>query len=145
MGLLDEWINAVKSVDPFEVLKETMLHFHAEIIELNQEQLDKGEKSTGERLSPYSTPYKKYVRQRLGLQTTNKDLNVTGKFRDDMYANPTQLYTIVGSRDFKEKFLEKMEGKEIFGLNEKNLNYLFFELGALDYFVNLYTQKVSDL
>ena len=36
MGLLDEWINAVKSVDPFEVLKETMLHFHAEITELNQ-------------------------------------------------------------------------------------------------------------
>jgi hypothetical protein len=142
MDFMDEWISAARGIDPYEVLKETMTHFHSDIIELNQEQLSEGTKSTSKRLSPYSEPYKKF-RRKLGLQTANKDLKVTGAFWDAMYANPTKLYTIVGSRDYKEKYLEAMEGSEIFGLTEESLNDLFFKRGAADYFVNLYLQKLD--
>lgn len=142
MDLFKEWISAVKSVDPFEVLREVLKEHHADIIELNQLQLDKGIKADGTRLSPYSEPYKK-LRRRMGLQAANKDLKFTGDFRDAMYANPTKDYTIIGSRDFKEKFLEKMEGNEIQGLTDESIESLLWDYGVAEDFTNKYIAKIS--
>jgi hypothetical protein len=135
------WENAIQKVDPYEVLKRVLISHHVDIIELNQEQLGKGIKSTGERLAPYSPAYAK-IRAKKGLQTANTDFKVKGDFWDGIYANPSKLETIIGSRDFKEKFLEKRDGKDVFSLTPESIEKLLWERGVADDFITEYTNAL---
>ena len=141
---IHSWENAIQKVDPYEVLRLVLIAHHTDIIELNQEQLDKGLKSDVSQLKPYTSPYAK-KRKKWGLKTSPTDFKVTGEFQDDMYANSLKYETIVGSRDFKTKYLENRDSNKIFALTKENIDKLLWEKGVADDFASLYTKTLLSL
>lgn len=145
MEELEAWVQAVERTDPYEVLQKVMNAHRNDIIELNREQLSRGIKSTGERLSPYRSELYKKKRQRAGLQTKDKDLKFTGTLWGQMYSLAFEKFTEVGSKDKKEIWVEGMEGTEIWGLTDESIDKLLFDYGALQDFIDLYIQQINDL
>ena len=135
------WKQAVNKVDPFMVLAEVLTKHHVDIIDLNQEQLDQGIKSTGDRLTDYSDIWAR-IRKKKGLQVSNKDLKFTGKLRNKMYVSPYKMYTEIGSKDPKAGEVEDMNSNDIWSLTPENMDKLLWERGVADDFITLYTSKL---
>ena len=143
--ILDQWIGAFQEIKSSVVLKDILNAHHVDIIDLNQEQLKKGIKSTDGRLSPYSTSYAKRKRK----PRIPKTLYDTGDFYDNIYSSSVDLYTIVGSKDSKAKYIEAQEAyksgdspDDIYGLTDENLDILLYEYHVFDEFADQYVSKL---
>jgi len=98
----------------------------AEVLDANtQEQLfEKGETATGAPVEPGYRPFTVSIKRQKGQPTNRVTLRDTGDFHDSFFVNYGDNYFAIGARDDKVEKLERKYGKEIFGLNEENLQDL---------------------
>jgi hypothetical protein len=95
--------------------------------DLNRKQLSEGIRADDEKMHwmqdnhyPYVKPYAR-IRENMGLQTDFVDLKVTGDFWNSIDVIPENDEVIFFSMDDKAQYLEENYSKEIFGINDKNL------------------------
>jgi hypothetical protein len=140
--MLEDWIEEVNNIDLGEVIKESVLQFEDVILQMNKEQLDKGESSEGWHFSPYSAPYAKW-RQKRGLQTANKDFKVTGEFRDDFYLLAFNKFYEVGSKNRKAEWLENKWSNDLYNLTDENKDRLLWEKGLADVIIDNFINRIN--
>lgn len=141
--MFTEWKSAFKNLDIGVIIGQVMDSRQKDLVGLNQDQLKKGQKSTGENLSnPYSKSHASKRRKR-GLQTGHKDLLFSGDFHGGMYARADNVATEFGSDDDKEALMEWMEGDEIFSLTDESLNKFLYEMGGADDIVAKVTEFLT--
>ena len=114
------------NIDFNAILKRVLERHESDIQELNQEQLLKGERSDGSKLSPYTPAYAK----RKGKPLTPKTLKDKGGFHEGIFTSFFEKAFNVESSDWKNDFLESKWGPKLFGLNKKNLTRLLGEMGV---------------
>jgi len=138
------------------IVKQTMSdkELQAQMIRLNQEQLDKGLDSLGQRIESLSAiqqnsgyPYSMLtvkLRGEQGLQVDNVDLKDTGAFWDSMDVNVSDTETEIiadwniHGEDIRENFSRNFE---FLGLQDKKLNE-FIQWYFLDLFEQLLKQSI---
>lgn len=111
-----------------KIVRQTVNDNKKEIISRNQGQLAEGLDSNDKKLGKYkSKPYIK-KRELKGKQIEFVDLNFTGKWQGGFYAKFDKNGISIGSKKKKmwgdEDVLVHHWGEDIFGLNEKNFDWL---------------------
>jgi len=98
----------------------------AEVLDANtQEQLfEKGETAEGQPIAPGYRPLTVTIKRQKGQPTNRVTLRDTGDFHRSFFVNYGDNYFAIGAKDDKAEKLERKYGKEIFGLNEENLQDL---------------------
>lgn len=98
------------------------------LVSLNQEQLLKGQKSDGSRTEKYKddgsayNPNYYFAKAKKGGGDANpfRDYFNSGEFFSEMFAKSENGLVYFGSNDSKTRFLDAVEGVEMFGLTEDN-------------------------
>lgn len=93
------------------------------MVELNREQLDKGQKSDGTLLPPYA-PSTVKRKAKKGQQTAPMNLKDKGDFRQGMRVRTFAKKSEIFSTDDKNALLQNKYGRAIFGLLPGNLAFV---------------------
>jgi hypothetical protein len=115
--MIEEWGHI--KVDTDKIWKDSINELKTQIISMNQNQLLAGFDAKGMKLPPYSSPYAR----RKGKPIQPKTLKDKGSFHKGFYALAFDEFVEIGSRDWKESFLESKWGN-IHGLTDENLQEL---------------------
>jgi hypothetical protein len=112
----------LQRMNPLGALQEAIIANHAEIIDINQEQLAKGENAEGRDMGTYSEMWQSMK------PTGPKPINLkdTGEYQSAMYLQVDNEKTEIRSRDWKERVLNeyvkrKSSGTPL-GISKGNIN-----------------------
>jgi len=126
MNAIEEKIKQLESFqkDVEGITIELSKEYKAEIIDMNTAQLEDGKEATGQSISPGYRPLTIRIKREKGQPTNKVTLKDTGEFHKqfDLVFFPTSF--VIVSDDDKAQKLERKYGKDIYGLNEKNLQEL---------------------
>lgn len=115
LSQLDEGIKGQE-----EEISKIIRESEKEILDLNKQQLFKGEDATGKSLGEYIS--KSYAKFKLLLNPLGVvDLMLTGKFYDGFFLKKYSFPIKIDSKDPKRDALVKRKGENIFGLNEESI------------------------
>lgn len=119
MSIVLKQLKILKSIDLDQVAIDTIKDHEKEIINLNRDQLRKGQKSDGDMPAYPGLGYLNYKRSLPTYFAGNKtDLYVTGDFQKEMRMRISGKEIEIYSSDWKETSLLERYGEEIFELNE---------------------------
>lgn len=131
MGLLDELKRRLIFVrdNKERILVKTINknNLDAEMIDLNHNQLEKGNLSTGKKVTPrYRNPnYARFKRSRGSKSGSNPDLKLTGNFYRGFKATNNGTKFKIDSTDSKRNKLVDKYSLDIFGLSkESEIKYI---------------------
>ena len=129
----DIFFDQFQNTKPLIALKEAIAANEDKILDLNRQQLDRGQDSQGRSLGRYANfKYKNRFEP--------VDLKLTGDFRNKFSLQIDDKQTEIFSQDVKEEKLKKRYGKEIFGISN---TYLPNMQGLIeDDFVKHYQQQL---
>jgi hypothetical protein len=123
-------------------LERVVRFYGKDILDLNRQQLFKGEDSQGKGLRPYKSKwYAAFKRMLNPLGVT--DLYLTGRFYSNMFIERFKFPVKINSRDAKTPELVDDYGKDIFGLNEESKTILAKKFFKVE--LNKYWRKVLRL
>ena len=127
---MDKLDNLIQRLQNFDDNIETIAvqqakQFEAEILDMNTEDqlYNKGQDARGISLGEYSPQYKKF-KARINQPTNRVTLRLENEFQPAFFARFVGKFISIGSNDDKAEFLEAGYGKDIYGLNDKNLQEL---------------------
>ncbi len=123
MGKITDYYNKLKTITP-EVIEKGLLKVVEEsknqAIDLNTKQLFQGRDSQGQSLMGYRNP--QYAAFKRSLNPAGvTDLKLTGSFHESFFAKTDSFPVMFSSSDEKTGELMQKYGKEIFGLDQNNL------------------------
>lgn len=134
MGKLRDYHAHLKKYTPSRQQKDLLkivAKYSDEIIELNQKQLLEGEKSDGTKLKKYKS--EQYARFKYLLnQNRVTDLRLHGNFYAGFFVRVEKFPVSVWSSDKKVYDLSARYGKNIFNLQQANINLLVDKFLAKD-------------
>lgn len=96
--------------NPVKALKDAIVSNEEAILDINRQQLDRGQDSKGNSLG-------KYANFKYKGRFQPVDLKLTGDFRDKFSLQVDDKKTEIFSQDQKEELLKKKYGKDIFGIS----------------------------
>ena len=124
---MDELIKLQKNLDNLlrnwdRLIKQFILDFEPDFIDLVQDQLRKGKGGDGGNLDSYiSTEYARFKRAIGSISSPIADLRLTGSFYEGMIMNND---FVIFSTDSKDRMLHQMYGDDITEVSTPNLNKL---------------------
>jgi len=105
--------------NPLANLQEALQNNHKEVLDINREQLEQGEDSSGKDMGFYSPMYAEYKGKSSPI-----DLKNTGDYHEAMYLVIDKVGTDVRDRDYKDQrlkaYVKKKTGGDPLGINPKN-------------------------
>ena len=96
----------------------------AQIIDWNIAQLELGKENTGNDITPQYAPLTIQIKREKGQPTSRVTLKDEGDFHDSFFVVINAKSFAIYARDDKTEKLERKYGKEIFGLDDQNLQDL---------------------
>ena len=108
------------------ILGDGLVNARELAVELQQDQMLEGKRSTGRWIGDYSST-SKYFRKRLGRQTNYVDLYITGRYQGNLFVSISGNKYGFDSNVNYAKDIEKRYGTDIFGLTSESRRILWVE------------------
>jgi hypothetical protein len=124
--MIDTLISFLKSIDIYEELQfwfETT-EIESLVKELQQGQLNEGNRGDNTKITPEYTPYTKVLKRAKGQPSDRVTLKDRGDFWESITTSPTDRFVEIYATDYKTNDLLAKYGEEILGLNENNISIL---------------------
>ena len=133
-------LQAYSRINQSKVLAESVEANKDAIVDLNRDQLRRGQKGDGDMVGYRSSAYLNYKRSLSSYFAGNKtDLYLTGDFQKGMNGKIFGTEFEIGSTDSKTSEILEKYGEQIFELNQE------FKPQAVEFVSNTYLKKINDL
>jgi len=109
-------IAPLRRVSIEDVIKKATQQHVDDFVEANKEQLQEGENSDGQQITPFYTPFTVEMKEIKGQPSDRVTLKDTGDFYSGFYGDVSNTGTTLSSHDDKTDDLEGKYGPRIFGL-----------------------------